>query len=698
MNATRIRLGAVVLGAVLVLPLYALSQAPHGPRAAQGGANTWVMGGPEGTAVRALAIDAAEPCVLYAGTPVGVSRSSDSGRTWDHVLDNPQVNVLAVGSRSPGIVYAGTGLLAGNRDSSGGIMKSVDGGRSWRSVNSGLPSYVGSPRVRALAVDPARPEVLYAALSTPGLFKSTDSGQSWVALEGLGHVVVSDVAVDGSEPDTLFAATYRGVFRSFDAGRSWSQASAGLPAGDYGGRLGSIRIDPSRPGTLYAAAGDWVWDGADAFLYSSDDRGATWRRIGEGLSGRSGFWRVSDLAIDPKDSSTLYASIAYWPQFADWMEPARPGLFVSRDDGESWAPVEEGPRASIEVLEVHPETPSALFAGTSSDGLFRSTDRGASWKVVNAGLPKRSVDCLVISPRTPSIHLAVAAGRLFTSRNRGVDWSEAGAFPGCPFIDPSSPDTMYVPSASLVLKTTDGGATWSTLDIGLTAEVCANGCGISAFAVDPRAPLTLYAGAWSKPRIDRQAEGLFRSVDGGQSWSRLWGRSLDSGFTVTSLLIDPQTSTVYAGTGRGIWRFNAGPGAPDCGMRGLSWYLVLGLSIDLSRPSSLYATMPDGLFRCTGTEGWTAASEGLPSQIAPDGLARWCLGTPSIDPEDAGRLYVTECGEGLFRSTDGGESWSPFDPPLRQGLGARIVVDPQDPSILYALTRAGIFRLRQRPM
>lgn len=158
------------LRAPLALLLLAAVIGLLGREPAHAGLAVWTSNGPEGGAVRALAVNPSSPQTLYAGTGGGVFKSSDGGGSWRAVntgLGNTTVSALAIDPVNPAILYAGT---------AGGVFKSVDAGAGWTDARAGL----GPVTVAALAVDPSNPAVLYAGTSTGGVFKSIDGALNWV--------------------------------------------------------------------------------------------------------------------------------------------------------------------------------------------------------------------------------------------------------------------------------------------------------------------------------------------------------------------------------------------------------------------------------------------------------------------------------------------------------------------------------------
>ncbi len=195
---------------------------------AEAGVNVWTTNGPHSETINALAIDPQTPTTLYAGTSGdGVFKSTDGGTTWRAVntgLDPRRCCfALAIDPQTPTTLYAST---------DGGVFKSTDGGESWGGVNTGLTN----PFARALAIDPQTPATLYVSTGG-GVFKSTDGGGNWrsVLVLSPGTFVLA-LAIDPQTPMTVYAGTIdatttgsgHGVFKSTDGGESWSAVNTGL--------------------------------------------------------------------------------------------------------------------------------------------------------------------------------------------------------------------------------------------------------------------------------------------------------------------------------------------------------------------------------------------------------------------------------------------------------------------------------------
>jgi photosystem II stability/assembly factor-like uncharacterized protein len=242
---------------------------------------------------------------------------------------------------------------------------------------------------------------------------------------------------------------------------------------------------------------------------------------------------------------------------------------------------------------------------------------------------------------------------LLKSTDGGETWSNAGPpHSGCNFwnfgspvpllIDPVDPDTLYV-GADFgdingenpgLLKTTDGGANWNTTQV----SGC---CAASALVVDPTNTSTIYGGTWS---------GVLKSTDGGETWT---DTSLRIGVNV--LAIDrTNTSILYAATDTGYGSFG-------------------------------------GLFKSVdGGANWFAINNGLASLID----TRAPVTALAVDLTHTKTLYAGTLGYGVFRSTDGGENWTQFNDGLMSHDIRALVVATSTPSTLYAVTMKGLFAFR----
>jgi photosystem II stability/assembly factor-like uncharacterized protein len=222
------------------------------------------------------------------------------------------------------------------------------------------------------------------------------------------------LAIDPSTPDTLYARTDGGVFKSVDAGTTWSASNfPGFPL-----------FDPVTPSTLYAilASGS----GFGSRVFRSIDGGITWQDIGAlGLAADA-----YAILIDPLRPSTLYAA-------------TNRGIYKTTNGGAIWNATNAGlddPDPFVVALAIDPLTPTVLYAATrdteffDSTVVYKSTNGGATWNAANAGLTDSSVITLAIDPLTPTTLYAAncqvndgscTAFRVSKSTNGGATWNAA---------------------------------------------------------------------------------------------------------------------------------------------------------------------------------------------------------------------------------------------------------------------------------
>ena len=263
--------------------------------------------------VIAMAIDPAYPATVYAGTKGdAVYKSYDGGQRWvsqrtglDDVTVTSVVNQLVFDQNDNTHLWAATTM---------GICESIDGGDTWTKRMAGMKEIL---MVVTLAIDPFRPDIMYAGTSG-GVYKSSDRARTWTkvhqgmissdVLSSGRALMVNTVLFDPQRPDTVYAATLNGLYKTEDGARSWTRTGQDLP--DQ--MISALALDPSWPGTLYVAGRQGV--------FKSIDGGRTWQGKNAGLASLN----VRSLALSPQDPKTVY------------LGTNGSGLYRSRDGGETW--------------------------------------------------------------------------------------------------------------------------------------------------------------------------------------------------------------------------------------------------------------------------------------------------------------------------------------------------------------------------
>jgi photosystem II stability/assembly factor-like uncharacterized protein len=337
-----------------------------------------------------LALNAGNPAKLYAGSVGRILTSLDAGRSWRATGRGPG------GARISAFAVARTGTAYAGIEE--GVFAKRAGGR-WQIVNEHTP-------VSALAVDPRDPDVVYAGAEDPaGILKSTDGGRSWRRLKAWQGwdpdsdlAYVSELAVDPQNPKTVYGNASDGFepflwFKSTDGGATWEDAED-APFYYPGGTASSpsaLAFDPLDPDTVYAY-------GEGAALFKSTDGGATWQRAGYPAIPDS--FSADNLAIDPREPTTLYAG-------------GDKGVFKSTDAGSSWRAMNA--RLNIWSLAIDPRQRRTVYAGTES-GLFRSTDGGGSWSRISRGLRPDGIETVAVDPVGGILYAVLTGGGIYELR------------------------------------------------------------------------------------------------------------------------------------------------------------------------------------------------------------------------------------------------------------------------------------------
>jgi photosystem II stability/assembly factor-like uncharacterized protein len=295
-------------------------------------------------------------------------------------------------------------------------------------------------------------------------------------------------------------------------------------SGLAGQTITALVIDPLTPTTVYAG----VLGGG---VFKTTDGGSAWSPINNGLTTS----QIRAVAIDAQTPTTLYAG------------SGGAGLFKTTDAGASWTLLDNARMNANFIFDiaVDPQTPSTLYVGGNGENLLKSVDGGTTW--ISAG--PVSSQAIAIDPLTPTTLYAGTDIAVHKSVDGGANWTETPAQPFSIFditIDPGTPSTVYASARPFittggVLKSTDGGASWAPVTIGV-GEMA------RAVAIDPQSPSTLYAALLPSGAADAAA---FKSTDGGASWTAM-NDGLES-VGVRSFAVDAVNQRIYAGTTSGVF-------------------------------------------------------------------------------------------------------------------------------------------------
>jgi len=359
-------------------------------------------------------------------------------------------------------------------------------------------------RVTAVTGVPSQPYTFYMGSTGGGVWKTTDAGHTWANMSDgeipLGSMGAIEVSL--SDPNTIYAGTGsskirsnvsigRGIYKSIDAGKTWS--FTGLR--DVG-QIATVRVHPTNPDIVYVAAtGNPFIANKDRGVYRSTDGGKTWKNI-LFISDTCG---AADLELQPGSPNVIFASM-WHGQRKPWtiISGAREGgIYKSADGGEKWTKLANGlpnelfGRSNVAISAVSPNRIYALIEAKPGSGLYRSEDAGATWSLINSAgsLITRPFyyDTLGVDPNNADI-VWVGNEGWFKSTDAGRTFRRAPVPHGDNhdvWINPKDSQYMIQANDGGANISLDGGRSWSTQANQPTAE-------IYQVAVDNQYPYRVY--------------------------------------------------------------------------------------------------------------------------------------------------------------------------------------------------------------
>jgi len=488
-----------------------------------------------------------------------------------------------------------------------------------------------SGRISDIAVHPQHRATWYVAVSSGGVWKTTNAGTTWTPIfDGEGSYSIGCVTVDPRRPQTVWVGTGEnnsqrsvgfgdGVYKSIDGGKSWKRV--GLENSEH---IAKIVVDPSDSNRVYVASQGPLWaPGGDRGLYQTIDGGANWEKILD-ISEDTG---ITDLVYDPRDPDILLAA-AYQRRRHVW----------------------------------------TLIDGGPESGLHRSVDGGQTWTEIKNGLPEVEMGRigLTLSPVDPDFVYAIVeaqadAGGFFRSTDGGVNWEKRSDYMASSpqyynelFADPLQRDRVYSMDTFLH-RTDDGGETWHRYpeDIKHVDN--------HAMWIDPDDTDHMIVGCDG---------GVYETWDLGETFRFMANLPITQFYKVTPDEAAPFYN-VYGGT-----QDNATQGGPirTTSRRGIvneDWFItVFGdgfkTRIDPEDPHIVYSQWQyGGLVRADRTSGETIDIQ--PQPAPGEDPLRWNWDSALIiSPHSPTRLYFAS--QRIFRSDDRGDSWRPVSPDLTRGL------------------------------
>jgi hypothetical protein len=457
-----------------------------------------------------LVVDPANASVVYAAEWNKLGKTTNGGDSWVELqlpMGATFANGFALIPGSPNVLWVSTPV---------GVHHSSDDGASWTG-----PVFTGYD----LQSDPSVPGILYASPRNGiGPLRRYSAG-SWTDIDTLPTLTFT-VAISASNPQSVFAGSKSGLFRSSNGGTTWTRSDNGLDAIDMrqlatgGGRIytssnhveigigdadeGTLQrskvAGPTEPDLAITALGAHPTDpsivlvGSYSGVHYSNDGGTSWNLGPANLAPT----RIDALAFDPHDPQNIY--LALYPQATSEAHIQR-----STDGGATFTPVSVAGLTNIMAtrLLVDPANSARLFLSSvnygGNSGLFRSVDSGVTWNKV---LTNDGTLDLAINPANSQRLYAISAGTLNVSDNGGDSFAPSTSFLtyGGPYaieLDPAMPDVVYVLSATFFPNTSSEYFVTRSVDAGSSWERIANATRLQWYpmklAINAAAPTTLLA-------------------------------------------------------------------------------------------------------------------------------------------------------------------------------------------------------------
>ncbi len=632
-----------------------------------------------------IAVDPTDARTWYlAVASGGVWKTTNAGTTFSPIFDDEgsySIGCVTIDPKNPLVIWVGSGENNSQRSVSmgDGVYKSVDGGKSWKNAGLGKSEHIGK-----IVVDPRDSNVVYVAAQGPlwapggdrGLYKTTDGGKTWKPLLQISeNTGITDVVLDPSNPDVMYAAAYQrrrhvftlinggpesAIHKSVDGGATWTKLDKGLPK-EWMGRIG-LAIPRNEPNTVYAIIEATRKAGG---FFRSKDAGANFEKMNAYSGGGAQYY--AEIFVDPNKADRIYAMDV-------WVR-------VSDDGGKTWRKINEtNKHPDNHAMWIDPRNSDHYLIGCDG-GLYETFDNAATWKF-KENIPITQFYRISADDALPFYHVYGGTQDNFSLGGphrtptahgiRNEDWYVTQGGDGFRSVpDPKDPNIVYAESQHGGLVRFDK-RTGEALDIQPQAKP-----GMDPLRLNWDSPLIV--SPHDHNRLYFAAQYLFRSDDRGNSWKPLSG-DLTRQINRNKLPV----------MGR-VWPIDAVAKNVSTSFYGN----IVSLSESPLKEGLLYVGTDDGLIQVSedGGANWRKIERvtGVPENTYVSHLhASW---------HDANTVYAAfdnhKTGDFkpyVYKSTDRGRTWTAIAGDLPQrGTTYVVVEDHVDPKLLFAGTEYGLY-------
>jgi photosystem II stability/assembly factor-like uncharacterized protein len=628
---------------------------------------------------------AGNPNIVYvASASGGLWKTVNGGVTWKPVFERQgtiSIGDIALAPGNPDVVWVGTGESnVRNSVSFGdGVYKSTDGGKNWQHM--GLRD---TEHVSAIVINPQNPDIVYvgalghafAPNEQRGVFMTTDGGKTWTKSLYIDREHgVSDLEIDPTNPNILYAGmwsferkpwTHRsgsekgGLFKSIDAGRTWTRVTNGLPK--LLGRVG-VRVAPSNPNVVYA-----IVESKEGTLYRSEDRGETFKQVSKQASIVSRGFYYTRVRVDPNNENHIYAVAS--------------SLFESIDGGKTFRSITRRTHIDYHAFWLDAKDPKRLWVGEDG-GIAVTYDGGENWEPLY-NIPLGQFYQIHADNRLPFYYVmgglqdnGAWSGPSRTREPSGImndDWRMISFGDGFYIINNADDPELY-------LSESQGGELVRT-DFRTREQQLVNPWGRGSG--DGPALGQKFRFNWNAPILQSPHDKntvyfggnvVFKSADFGKTWEQI---SQD-------LTTNDQEKQKDAG----------GPIAFENSTAEYYTTIITLAESPLQR-GQLWAGTDDGNVQLTNDGGktWTNVARNISGLAAHSPVS--AIEPSRTNPQTAyvafERHMFDDFRPYLYKTRDGGKSWQNLAGNLPAKAYVQVVrEDPRNPNLLYAGTELGLY-------
>ena len=686
-----------------------------------------------------FAVPELEPWTIYASTGSGgLWKSVNNGQTWESIFDNqPVISIgdIAVAASNPNIIYVGTGEANSSRSTyyGDGVYKSTDAGKIWTNVGLKDTHHIGR-----MVIHPKNPNIVYVAAlghlysdnDERGVFKTIDGGKTWTKtldIKADGKTIGAvDIVMDPKKPEILYAATYdkerkpwtfnlggpgSAIYKTVDAGKTWSKLTTGLPGGMIG-RIG-LDINLKNPLVLYANienANKPKMSDADRLkelregkssagmigeeVYRTDDGGKTWKKVNEKnpVGGGPGYYYM-DIRVDPNDVNHAYVLTVGVLETKDggktwtsafrfggdnhalWIDPANSkhmilgfdhGMGITYDGGKNWYHPDELPLAQLYGIGYDNQMPYNVYGGLQDNGSMRgpSSKRNGrpiayeDWQTVGGGDGQFNVMDTVTNRYlyNESQFGEITRTDLYTGESKNIHYPDDSLRYNwtAPIVVSSHDPNVIYHAANRLLKSTSRGDDWEFISPDLTTN------DKSKLTVDGKGgdgnieycTISTVSESPIAPGllwVGTDDGNVWVTKDGGKNWTKL-------------------NDNIKGNPGYWVSRVEASHHFP-----GTAYVTYTGLRNDDFR-AFVYKTTDYG-------QTWAPINGNLPNKT---------INVIREDPKNPSLLFVG-AEFGLYMSVDGGRTWNDIQGNMPTQPVWDLAIQPRDGDLIVGTHGRGFF-------